>query len=160
MNNIQPNDLPSLISIVQTALTPTILLVAIGTLLGIFVTRLSRIVDRSRDLQAQHPLTSGKEHEMVVDELRIVKKRLETVSASILLSVLSTIAVCVIIGMLFLMGLAGFAIAKEIVAVFMLALGLTAASLLLFVREVHLANRNIRVREEFLDFSDRQNGKP
>lgn len=158
MTDIPPNDLKAVISIVQTALTPTILLVAIGTLLGIFVTRLSRIVDRSRELQAQHPITSGKEHEMVVDELRLVKKRLETVSMSILLSVLSTISVCVIIGMLFMMGLAGLAMAKAIVATFVLALGFMSASLILFLREVHLANRNIRVREEFLELSGQRKG--
>lgn len=150
MTDIQIDDLATVTSILQTALTPAFLLVAIGTLLNIFVIRLSRIVDRSRELQALHPKTEGKEHELVVDELRIVKKRMATVNMSIQLSVLSTIAVCVIIGMLFLMGLAGLAMADAIVATFMIALLLTAASLLLFVREVHLANRNIRVRDEFL----------
>jgi ABC-type siderophore export system fused ATPase/permease subunit len=143
-------DLANVTAIMQTALTPAFLLVAIGTLLNIFVIRLSRIVDRSRDLQAQHSTTKGKEHEMLVTELRIVKKRMTVVNISILLSVLSTIAVCAIIGMLFLMGLAGFAMANAIVATFMLALLLTAGSLLFFVREVQLANDNIRVRDEFL----------
>jgi hypothetical protein len=143
-------DLANVTAIMQTALTPAFLLVAIGTLLNIFVIRLSRIVDRSRTLQAQHSTTKGKEHEMLVAELRIVKKRMAIVNISILLSVLSTIAVCVIIGMLFLMGLAGFAMANAIVATFMLALLLTAGSLLFFVREVQLANDNIRVRDEFL----------
>jgi hypothetical protein len=143
-------DLANVTAMMQTALTPAFLLVAIGTLLNIFVIRLSRIVDRSRDLQAQHSITKGKEHEMLVAELRIVKKRMAIVNISILLSVLSTIAVCVIIGMLFLMGLAGFAMANAIVATFMLALLLTAGSLLFFVREVQLANHNIRVRDEFL----------
>jgi hypothetical protein len=69
---------------------------------------------------------------------------------SILLSVLSTIAVCIIIGMLFLMGLANLEMADAIVATFMIALLLMAASLVYFVREVHLASRNIRVRDEFL----------
>jgi ABC-type siderophore export system fused ATPase/permease subunit len=107
-------------------------------------------VDRSRELQAMHPKTEGTEHELVIDELRIVKKRMATVNMSILLSVLSTIAVCIIIGMLFLMGLAGLAIADAIVATFMIALLLTAGSLVFFVREIHLASRNIRVRDEFL----------
>jgi hypothetical protein len=148
---MQIDDLATVTSIMQTALTPAFLLVAIGTLLNIFVIRLSRIVDRSRELQAQHPLVKGRELDLVVEELRIVKKRLATVSMSILLSVLSTIAVCVIIGLLFLMGLAGLAMAKAIVATFLIALVLTAASLLLFVREVHLANHNIRVRDEFFE---------
>jgi small-conductance mechanosensitive channel len=142
--------LANVTSILQTALTPAFLLVAIGTLLNIFVMRLSRIVDRSRELQARHPNTSDTERERVVDELRIVGKRMNVVSGSILLSVLSTIAVCAMIGMLFLMGLAGVQMAKAIVAMFILALALMAASLLMFVREVQLANRNIRVHEEFL----------
>ncbi len=150
MTEIHVDDLATVTSILQTALTPAFLLVAIGTLLNIFVIRLSRIVDRSRELQAMHPKTSGAEHDLVIDELRMVKKRMATVNMSILLSVLSTIAVCVIIGMLFLMGLAGLAMADAIVATFMIALLLMAASLLYFVREVHLANRNIRVRDEFL----------
>jgi ABC-type siderophore export system fused ATPase/permease subunit len=144
------SDLANVTAIMQTALTPAFLLVAIGTLLNIFVIRLSRIVDRSRELQLQYIKTKGKEHELVVNELRIVTKRMATVNTSILLSVLSTIAVCVIIGMLFMMGLAGFAMAKAIVATFMIALLLTASSLLFFVREVQLANQNIRVRAEFL----------
>ena len=150
MTGIEVDNLATVTSILQTALTPAFLLVAIGTLLNIFVIRLSRIVDRSRELQALHPKTSGKEHELVIDELRIVKKRMATVNMSILLSVLSTIAVCIIIGMLFLMGLANLAIADAIVATFMVALLLMSASLLYFVREIHLANRNIRVRDEFL----------
>ncbi len=142
--------LANVTAILQTALTPAFLLVAIGTLLNIFVIRLSRIVDRSRELQALHPKSSGVERERVVNELRIVGKRMNVVSISILLSVLSTIAVCAMIGMLFLMGLAGVQMAKAIVAMFILALALMAGSLLLFVREVQWANHNIRVREEFL----------
>lgn len=150
MNAPNIETLANVTSILQTALTPAFLLVAIGTLLNIFVMRLSRIVDRSRELQARHPGTSDTERERVVDELRIVGKRMNVVSGSILLSVLSTIAVCAMIGMLFLMGLAGVQMAKAIVATFILALALMAASLLMFVREVQLANRNIRVHEEFL----------
>ena len=145
------DNLASVTAILQTALTPAFLLVAIGTLLNIFVIRLSRIVDRSRDLQAQHPLTTDREHELLVEELRIVEKRLSVVSASILLSVLATIAVCIIIALLFLMGLAGIRMGPAIVSSFMLAHALMAAALLCFVREVQLANQNIRVRDEFLE---------
>jgi hypothetical protein len=150
MNAPNIETLANVTAILQTALTPAFLLVAIGTLLNIFVIRLSRIVDRSRELQAVHPGSSGVERDQLVNELRIVGKRMNVVSGSILLAVLSTIAVCAMIGMLFLMGLAGVQMAKAIVATFILALALMVASLLLFVREVQLANHSIRVREEFL----------
>ena len=79
------DSLASVTLILQTALTPAFLLVAIGSLLNMFVGRLARIVDRSRDLQALHPKTSGNEHQLVVDELRILEKRMSVVSASILI---------------------------------------------------------------------------
>ena len=44
-------DLASVISVLQTALTPAFLLVAVGSLLNVLTGRLARIVDRSRDLQ-------------------------------------------------------------------------------------------------------------
>ncbi len=150
MSSSNIETLANVTAILQTALTPAFLLVAIGTLLNIFVIRLARIVDRSRELQALHPKSSGLERARLVIELRIVGKRMNVVSGAILLSVLSTIAVCAMIGMLFLMGLAGIQMAKAIVAMFILALALMATSLLMFVREVQLANRNIRVHEEFL----------
>ncbi|MEY3833713.1 MAG: hypothetical protein RLZZ130_1191, partial [Pseudomonadota bacterium] len=47
-------DLAAVISVLQTALTPAFLLVAVGSLLNVLTGRLSRIVDRSRDLQRQY----------------------------------------------------------------------------------------------------------
>ena len=53
-----PN-LTVVISVLQTALTPAFLLVAVGSLLNVLTGRLSRIVDRSRDLQQLHGVTEG-----------------------------------------------------------------------------------------------------
>jgi hypothetical protein len=55
-------DLAAVISVLQTALTPAFLLVAVGSLLNVLTGRLSRIVDRSRDLQRQYAQTDGKAH--------------------------------------------------------------------------------------------------
>lgn len=144
-------DLQAVIAVLQTALTPAFLLVALGSLLNILTGRLSRIVDRARDLQDRYATTNGLEHERLVDELRILEKRMKVVGKSILFGVLSAVTVCIMIGLLFLMGLTSFSKAWIIVAVFMVALGLMAGSLGLFVREVRLATRAIRVPEEFLE---------
>ena len=52
-------DLTVVVSVLQTALTPAFLLVAVGSLLNVLTGRLSRIVDRSRDLQQLHGVTEG-----------------------------------------------------------------------------------------------------
>ena len=136
-------DLDAVIAVLQTALTPAFLLVAVGSLLNILTGRLSRIVDRSRDLQDRHAATQGQEHDRLVTELRVIEKRMRVVGSSILLSVLSALTVCLMIGLLFLMGLSDFSMAWIVVAVFMLALALMAGSLILFVREVGLATHAI-----------------
>lgn len=144
-------ELSVVISVLQTALTPAFLLVAVGSLLNVLTSRLSRIVDRSRDLQRQHAETEGDAHDRVVSELRIVERRMRVVGSSILLAVLSAIAVCIMIGLLFLMGLSDLSGAGAAVAVFMVALALLAASLLQFVREIRLATYAIYVPQEYLE---------
>ena len=146
-------ELDVVIAVLQTALTPAFLLVAVGSLLNVLTSRLSRIVDRSRDLQRQHAETEGSAHDRVVAELRIVEKRMRVVGSSILLAVLSAITVCIMIGLLFLMGLTNYSAAWVAVAVFMLALALLAACLLQFVREIRLATYAIYVPEEYLELS-------
>lgn len=144
-------ELSVVISVLQTALTPAFLLVAVGSLLNVLTGRLSRIVDRSRDLQRQHAETEGDAHQRVVAELRIIERRMRVVGSSILLAVLSAIAVCIMIGLLFLMGLSDISGAAAAVTVFMVALALLSASLLQFVREIRLATYAIYVPEEYLE---------
>lgn len=147
-------DLHALTSILQTSLTPAFLLVALGALLNLFTGRLSRIVDRSRDLQDRHPKSLGVERAHIVRELRVLEKRMSGVGASIMLAVLAAVMVCIVIGMLFLMGLGRFPIAWIAVTAFGLGLTLMVASLAMFVREVRMATHAIHVREEFLKLPD------
>lgn len=144
-------DLDVVISVLQTALTPAFLLVAVGSLLNVLTGRLSRIVDRSRELQRQYAETDGPAHQRVVRELRIIEKRMRVVGSSILFAVLSAISVCIMIGVLFLMGLSNVSAAGVAIGVFMVALALLAACLLQFVREIRLATYAIYVPEEYLE---------
>jgi len=144
-------DLDVVISVLQTALTPAFLLVAVGSLLNVLTGRLARIVDRSRELQRQYAQTEGPAHDRIVRELRIIEKRMRVVGSSILFAVLSAIAVCIMIGVLFLMGLSAVSAAGVAIGVFMLALVLLAACLLQFVREIRLATYAIYVPEEYLE---------
>lgn len=152
-------DLSMVISVLQTALTPAFLLVAVGSLLNVLTGRLSRIVDRSRDLQRMHAETEGESHQRVVSELRIIEKRMRVVGSSILFAVLSAIAVCVMISLLFLMGLTQFSAPWIAVAVFMLALLLLVACLLQFVHEIRLATYAIYVPEEYLELPEKSRRK-
>lgn len=147
-------ELEAVIRVVQTALTPAFLLVAVGSLLNVLTGRLSRIVDRSRDLEAKHSQVSGKELVNLVLELRLLEKRMRIVGRSILLSVLAAVCVCIMIGLLFLMGLTDYSAAELIVGIFILALVLLAGALAAFVREVSLATHAIKIPKEYLELPE------
>jgi MFS family permease len=159
MNENWGPDLQAVVAVLQTALTPAFLLVALGSLLNILTGRLSRIIDRSRDLQDRHADTQGQHHDRLVSELRVIEKRMRVVGTSILFSVLSALTVCTMIGLLFMMGLSTFSMAWLVVAVFILALGLMAGSLVLFVREVQLATHAIYIPEEYLERPPKPKGR-
>lgn len=147
-------ELEAVIRVVQTALTPAFLLVAVGSLLNVLTGRLSRIVDRSRDLEDRHAQASGQQLVRLVLELRLLEKRMRIVGRSILLAVLAAVCVCVMIGLLFLMGLTDYSAAEMIVAVFLVALVLLSGSLASFVREVSIATHAIKIPKEYLELPE------
>lgn len=145
-----PN-MDTVVHVLQTALTPAFLLVALGQMLNLFSGRLTRIVDRSRAMEKLYPDSEGEEHDRIVAELRVLEVRLVTVGRAILLGVLAAIVVALMIATLFFTGLLGAGSATIIILLFLLALALLTGSLFYFVREVQLATRLIHVREEYLE---------
>lgn len=141
----------TVIALLQTALTPAFLLVALGSLLNLFTGRLARIVDRSRILQKRYSTTTGRDHELIVSELRDLENRISIVNISIGLGVLSAITVCVLISLLFVMGLWAVDLTLYVSASFVIAMIFMASSLIMFLREVNYAIINLHIREEYLE---------
>lgn len=145
-----------IVTILQTAMAPAFLLVGLGAMLALFAGRLARIIDRSRVLQDLFGKTEGKEHELIVNELHDLQKRIRLVNSAIYLSVISAIVVCVLIGLLFTMGLFGAMQLDQVVAgAFLVAVILLSMALVQFLREVRIGIRDFMIREEFLERDDR-----
>jgi len=149
-----------IVAVLQTAMAPAFLLVGIGAMLNIFTGRLARVIDRSRSQQEMFTKTEGREHDLVVNELRDLQLRIKYVNSSIYLSVMAAIVVCILIGLLFAMGLTEYSLLAEIVAgAFVFAVILLSLALIQFFREVRIGIRVLRIREEFLE-RDEPTGKP
>ncbi len=141
-----------IVTILQTAMAPAFLLVGLGAMLALFAGRLARIIDRSRVLQDLFAKTEGKEHDLIVNELHDLQKRIKLVNSAIYLSVISAIVVCVLIGLLFTMGLVGNVQLEKIIAgAFLVAVVLLSIALVQFLREVRIGIRDFMIREEFLE---------
>ena len=142
----------TVLHVLQTALTPAFLLVALGSMLNLFTGRLARIIDRARDREALYDQTEGIEHDRLVYELRLLERRMTVTGRAIWFGVASAVVVCVMIAMLFLIGLAGAELALAIAGTFLLALLLMASALACFMFEVHLSTRVLHVRAEYLEY--------
>ena len=144
-----------IVTVLQTAMAPAFLLVALGSMLNIFTGRLARIIDRSRLMQDRFLETEGVEHILCVNELRDLQLRIKYVNSAIYFSVVSAIVVCILIGLLFAMGLTNYPLLAEIVAgAFIAAVLLLSVALIQFSRDVRIGIRDFMVREEYLENSD------
>ena len=145
-----------IVTVLQIAMAPAFLLVAMGSMLNIFTGRLARIIDRSRLMQNRFLETEGAEHILCVNELRDLQLRIKYVNSAIYFSVVSPIVVCILIGLLFVMGLTSYPLLAEVVAgAFITAVLLLSVALIQFFREVRIGIRDFMIREEYLESSDR-----
>ena len=128
--------------VVRIAIAPVFLLSGIASFVNVCTSRLSRIVDRSRDLEPKLLASRGREHDRWLGELHVLDRRMRLVSWAISLSVLSAVLICASITRMH--------VATAIALLFigsMTAIGLGFA---VFLVETRVGSRAVRVRSELL----------
>jgi len=146
-----PPPLSDVLRIIQLAIAPVFLLAGIGSILNVIAGRLNRVVDRSRVVERWHGETKGDEHNRHVEELRLIDRRITLASNAIFLCVASAVAVCLLVTLLFVAELLRANLANAVALLFVIAMGLLAIGLILFLIETRVAVRSIKVREELLE---------
>jgi len=141
----------TIVQTIQLALTPVFVLVAIGNILNILSTRLGRVVDRARMLQERHNETEGPDHDMVVLEIRLVDKRINIITNAIRFMVLSALCIGTTVAVLFLQGLAGFAMHGIAAIIFLASIVLLLVALVLFLRETQVAKQALSIPRDYLE---------
>ncbi len=136
---------------IQIALAPVFLLVAVGGLLNVFVFRLSRVVDRAREVTERCVQAQGDERIRLIKELHIHDRRMKVINASIGLSVVCGIVVCLMVSMLFIMGSSHNSMVMPISTAFIFSMILLLGALVLFMIEVRLAFKAIQIPQDVLD---------
>jgi hypothetical protein len=137
--------------IIQTVLAPVFLLAGIGAFLNACTGRLSRIVDRTRQIEPDLLRSRGADHDRLLAEIRTLDRRIVLVGRAIWLSVLAALLTCLVVVLLFagtlVSGHFGTAIAVLFIAC-MVALG---AAFAVFLVETRLGNQAVRVRNALLE---------
>lgn len=135
---------------IQLAVAPVFLLTAIGTILNVLTTRLGRVVDRGRRLENEIPGYPSARRDIAIAELSVLNRRMSAANLAILLCTLSALLVCVTIAILFLGELTPMRWNGIVAVLFIIAMALLIAGLMLFLFEVQVALRAVRLRAESL----------
>jgi len=136
---------------IQLALAPVFVLVAIGNILNILSTRLGRIVDRARHLQSRHGETEGREHDMVVAEIRGLDARIDLITKAIRNLVVAGLSIGMTVAILFVEEIAGYPLEGVAGVFFLAAIALLMWGLVLFLRETRIAAALLRIPRDFLE---------
>lgn len=136
--------------IVRLAVAPVFLLSGIGAFLNVCASRLSRIVDRSREIEPLLLASRGREHDRWLGDLRVLDRRMRLVSWATGLSVLSALLTCVVVGLLFAASLTDLHFGTAISLLFIGAMLTIGAGFAVFLRETLIAARAVRVRSDLL----------
>ena len=134
--------------IVRLAVAPVFLLSGIASFVNVCTSRLSRIVDRSRQLEPILLASRGREHDRWLGELHVLDRRMGLVSWAISLSVLSAALICAVVVLLFTASLSSLHVATAIALLFigsMIAIGIAFA---IFLIETRVGSRAVRIRSE------------
>jgi hypothetical protein len=136
---------------IQLSLSPVFMLAGIGALLNVLVGRLSRVVDRARQLEQLHPRSSGPEHDRHVWELRLLDRRIRVINQALAAVTTSAVMTCLVVALLFVAELIHLRIGRHLAVVFIVAMISLILGLVLFMWEVRLSLRAIRIRPELLE---------
>ena len=136
--------------IVRLALAPVFLLSGIGAFLNVLAARLSRIVDRSRDIEPRLLASRGREHDRWIADLRILDRRMRLITWATALSVTSAILTCLVVILLFGANLVRTRLGTEIAWLFIGSMVTIGAGFAVFLLETTIAGRAVRVRSELL----------
>jgi hypothetical protein len=146
----QATPVSTVAELIQLAIAPVFLLAGIGAILNVLAQRLARVVDRARCLEREFASYDEAERRRAGAELRLLDRRMNVANLAISACTASALFVCLVVGILFVADLAKFAFGTTIALLFVVTMALLIAGLVLFLYEIRLAMRSLRVRRELL----------
>jgi hypothetical protein len=124
---------------IQLAIAPVFLLTALGTTLSMFATRLGRIVDRARRVEARLRDETGAIREGSARELRLLETRVRLIHWSLTLGTTSALLVCLLIAIGFVGYLFDARVGPVVAVLFITAMATYVGALVCLLREVGIA---------------------
>ncbi|MEO0424723.1 MAG: DUF2721 domain-containing protein [Pseudomonadota bacterium] len=132
------------VEIIQLALAPVFLLVAIGQLMNVVSLRLARVIDRIRALIAEYEAQAdASKQARMRHEVNDLFRRMRFANVSVNLLVTSAVAVCGVVVVLFLDGLVSWKLEAALIVLFTLSVLLITGGVIAFLIEVTIATATL-----------------
>ena len=135
----------TIVELIQLALTPVFLLVAIGTIINVVTGRVARVIDRARWYEyeiAHNNLTATEQNK---NEINSLNTRMSLANWSINFLTAAAVVVCIDILLLMISGLVSYNLDTVLVVMFMLSISFITGGLIAFLMEVSVATATLRV---------------
>ena len=145
-----PTSVTTVAQIIQLAVAPVFLLAGIGAFLNVCAGRLSRIVDRARQIEPLLLASRGSEHDRWLREIRVLDRRMGLVSQAIFLTVLAAVLICAVVVLLFAAGLTDAHVGTAIALLFIASMIAIGGGFAVFLVETRVGSRAVRIRSELL----------
>jgi hypothetical protein len=136
---MQSLSVAQLIPVLQTAVSPTILISGVGLLLLTMTNRLARTIDRARATARELADASKQERSEGREQIRILWKRARLIRLSIALASTSALFAAILIIALFLTALLHLECVWLISTLFIICLASLIGSLAVFIHDINLA---------------------
>jgi Protein of unknown function (DUF2721) len=131
--------------VVRTAVAPVFLLSGVGVTLTMLTNRLARVVDRARLLERGEYETHELEMQDLQRSLQLLATRARMLGRAITLCTLCALLVAMVVVALFVGAFVHFHLSLIVAVLFVVAMVSFIGGLLLFLREVLVATRNLRI---------------
>lgn len=136
---------------IQLALAPVFLLTGIASILNVLSNRLGRVVDRARRLEGEIGSYDPETRRLAVLELGVLNRRMRAAHWAIGLCTSSALFVCVVVAIMFVSDFVVMPLSAAVAPLFVVTMILLIAGLLLFLYEVQIATRSVRIRAELIE---------
>jgi len=131
--------------VVRTAVAPVFLLSGVGVTLTLLTNRLARVVDRARALEQKESKTHESDMHELSGNLRTLEWRARLLSRAISLCTICALLVSMVVVTLFIGAFVRFNVSLIISTLFVVSMLSFIAGLLLFLREVFVATKHLRI---------------
>ena len=131
--------------VIRLAVAPVFLLTGVGTMLAVLTSRLARVVERARVIEARADAAPAAERTALLQPLAAIAVRARLLNIAITLLTLCALLVSMVVITLFLGAFFDFPLTRIIALLFIAAMVSFVGALLCFLREVFVATAALRI---------------